>query len=259
MKPSDPTQKKHRRARGSGSVYKIGKVFWIAYKGPDGKRHAESSESPLKGRAEKLLQKRVGARENNLPVVPKAEHLTFDEAAQAVINDFTINKKPSLPVLKRRIEKHLTPFFGGRRMAGIDAADIGAYVAHRQQQGIVGWKGKRWASASGRQQQRDQPRAEILKRIFSLAIDGERLARRPKIHLLTSRRHARAFLRMNRWPRCWRTCPRSCSRWSSSATSRAGELPRSAALGMAAASISRQGRCGSTSARRRTATRASSR
>lgn len=132
-----------------------------------------------------MLQRRVGARDNNLPVVPKAEHLTFNDAAKAVINDFVVNCKPSLPVLRRRIEKHLAPFFGGRRMAGINAAEITAYIAHRQQQGIVAWKGTRKGERIA-----DVSNTEInhelktLKRIFNLAIDGERLARRPKIRLL---------------------------------------------------------------------------
>src|SRR5437899_2349624 len=45
---------KRRRARGSGSVYRIGRIWWISYYGPDGKRHAESSESERKGDGERL-------------------------------------------------------------------------------------------------------------------------------------------------------------------------------------------------------------
>ena len=45
--------RKRRRARGSGSVFLKGRVWWIAYHGPDGKRHAESTESERKGDAER--------------------------------------------------------------------------------------------------------------------------------------------------------------------------------------------------------------
>lgn len=176
---------KKRRARGSGSVYRMGRIWWIAYYGPDGKRHAESAESERKGDAERMLQRRIGAREHNLPVIPHAEHLTFDDAAKAVIDDFTINKKPSESVLRLRIKKHLTPFFGGRRMASINASEVTAYVAHRQREGIVAWKGKRKGERIGDVSNSEINRElQILKRIFSLAIDGERLARRPKIRLL---------------------------------------------------------------------------
>ena len=68
----------------------MGRIWWISYHGPDGKRCAESSESERKGDAERLLQRRVGAREHNLPVIQKAEQLTFDDAAQAVITSYEI-------------------------------------------------------------------------------------------------------------------------------------------------------------------------
>ena len=83
------------------------------------------------------MQRRTGAKAHNLPAIPRAERLTFDEAARAVIDDFTANGKRSLVVVERRIEKHLRPYFGGHRLVGMTAADVTAYVAHRQQQGIV--------------------------------------------------------------------------------------------------------------------------
>jgi len=182
---SDTKIKKKRRARGSGSVYKMGRVWWISYFGPDGKRHAESAESEIKGNAERLLLRRVGSRELNLPVIPKAERLTFDDAAKAVITRYENDNKPSLVVLKRRIVKHLTPFFTGRRMAGITTDDIGAYVAHRRQQGITGWKGKRKG-----QRISDVSNSEInrelgiLKLIFSRALKGKRIGSMPYVEML---------------------------------------------------------------------------
>jgi integrase len=116
--------------------------------------------------------------------VPRAEHLTFEDAAKALITDYEINKK-EIRHLRRRINKHLASFFGGRRMAGITPADLSAYVAHRQQQGIIAWKGKRKGERI-----KDVSNTEInhelktLKRMFNLAIDGERLARKPKFRLL---------------------------------------------------------------------------
>ena len=130
---------KRRRARGSGSVYRKGRVWWIAYYGPDGRRHAESSESTRKGDAERLLQRRVGAREHNLPVIPRAEQLTFHEAAQDVINDFVANGKRSLAVVRRRIEKHLSPTFGGRS-ASLASSTRSAWAVIRVSH--------RWMSAS---------------------------------------------------------------------------------------------------------------
>lgn len=176
---------KKRRARGSGSVYRKGRVWWISYYGPDGRRHAESSESVRKGDAERLLLRRVGAREHNLPVIPRAEQLTFGEAAQAMVDDFATNGKRSIAVVRRRVAKHLRPYFGGRRLAGITRDDVTAYIAHRQRQGIVASRGERTgervADVSNGEINRE---LQHLKRIFNLAIESGRLAMKPHIRML---------------------------------------------------------------------------
>ncbi len=197
--------KRRRRPRGSGSVYQLHRpacarpakgcdcIWWVAYRGPDGRRIAESSESHRKGDAERKLQQRVGARENNLPIIRNAERLTFDDAAKAVIDDYTVNRKRSLKATRGRIDNHLRPYFGGRRLVGISAADVTAYVAHRQRQGI---ERERDVPATDGTIERRQVRAkdvsnatinrelEILKRVFSLAIKSGRIALKPHIALL---------------------------------------------------------------------------
>ena len=172
---------KHRRARGSGSVFKVRRIWWIAYKAADGKRVKESSGSERKGDAERLLESRNGSRIHRLPVIRNAEHLTFDKAAQAVIDDCTINHTASLRTVRRRIQKHLTPVFGGQRMAGITSAAVVAYIAHRQKQGIVSQQGVRRGDVSNAEVNRE---LQTLKRIFNMAIEQDRIAMRPKIKLL---------------------------------------------------------------------------
>ena len=177
--------RKTRRPRGSGSVYRKGRVWWISYYAPDGRRHAESSESTRKGDAERLLRRRIGAREHNLPVIPRAEKLTFIEAAQAMLDDFAVNAKRSLSAVRGRIGNHLLPYFGARRLVGITRDDVTAYVAHRQAEGIVAVKGERRGQRIG-----DVSNGEInrelqhLKRIFNLAIEGGRIATAPKVRML---------------------------------------------------------------------------
>ena len=188
-------QTKRRRARGSGGVFLKRRTWWICYYGADGLRHFESSGSERKGDAVRLLQRKVGARDNNLPVIPYAERLTFDDGAKAVIDDFVANGKRSLAVVQRRIDKHLRPYFGGRRLAGITSADVTAYVAHRQRQGIVREKEVQAEDGPGRMERQavrvaDVSNGEInrelqiLKRIFGLAIKSGRLATKPHISLL---------------------------------------------------------------------------
>ncbi len=175
---------KHRRARGSGSVYPLGRVWWISYHGPDGKRVAESTESPRKGDAERLLEKRVGAREHHLPIVKHAERLTFDTAAKNVVDDYTANGRNSVG-LQRRIRLHLRPAFGGRRMAGITSAEITSFVAKRQTDTIVTRKAHSVTNEDGattdvKAVTKPVSNAEInrelqlLKRCFSLAVEQGR-------------------------------------------------------------------------------------
>jgi integrase len=176
---------KHRRARGSGSVFKVGRVYWISYWDAAGKRVKESSGSQKKANAERLLGSRNGSVAHHLPIVRNAEKATFNEAAKAVVNDCTINGKTSLAVVQRRIEKHLAPVFGGRRLASITTTDVIGYIAHRQKQGIIAHRGpragERVADVSNGEVNRE---LQTLKRIFNLAIEQDRIAMKPKIRML---------------------------------------------------------------------------
>lgn len=190
---TNPKPKKKRRARGDGCVYRKenGRVWYIAYKHPDGRRKVESSRSERRSVAERLLRSRIGAREHHLPVIPRVEQFTFDEAANAVIDDFVANGKKSLVVVRRRIEKHLKPYFGGRRLVGISAMDVTAYVAKRQQDRIFVRREKREKTGelvpaqtkcvSNAEINRE---LQVLKRIFNLAIESGRIATRPSIKML---------------------------------------------------------------------------
>lgn len=94
--------------------------------------YAESSRSPLKGVAKALLQKREVDSVDGKPVTNKIGRLLFEDAAQDLMADYTTNGKRSCSVVQRRDDKHLAPFFEGRRMADIGTSDVRAYVAHRQ-------------------------------------------------------------------------------------------------------------------------------
>lgn len=188
-------EKKRRRTKGDGSVYRRGRIWFIAYQHPDGKRRSESSKSERKSDADRLLRKRIGAKLHNLPVIPRAEQLTFYDASQAVIDDFVANGKRSEPVVRRRIDKHLRPFFGHRRLVSITASDVTAFIAKRQTDSIVVRKARLRTLDDGTEQvvpevRKDVSPAEInrelqtLKRVFSLAIRSGRIASKPYIPML---------------------------------------------------------------------------
>ena len=116
-----------------GELKRRGQIWWIRYY-KNGKRHEESSGSTKEGEAKSLLRLREGDIERGVAVTPKVGRIRFDEAVTDVLNDYRTNRKRSLDDVERRIEKHLKPFFGNRRMASITTADIREYIASRQKE-----------------------------------------------------------------------------------------------------------------------------
>lgn len=184
------------RAKGTGSIFKPkgSSFWWIAYYSA-GKRHYESTKSARKKDAQDLLTARQGDIQRGVPVTPKIGKLTFEDAAANVIADFRANGKRSLNVVARRIKKHLEPYFGGRRMAGITAADVVAYKAKRQADTIVIRKARIVEQENGERQEipgMTKPvsngeinrELQILKRCFNLAIEQGLLISKPTIKLL---------------------------------------------------------------------------
>lgn len=159
-------------------------VWWVKYRRA-GKTYYESSKSTRKGDATDLLRLREGDIAHGKPVTPKIGKLTFEEAAADLLNDYRVNGKRSLVVVERRVKKHLTPYFEGCKMANVTTSDVRAYIAHRQEQGILSAKGRRKGERIG-----DVSNAEInrelalLKRMFSLAVQDGKLLHRPHVPML---------------------------------------------------------------------------
>ena len=135
---ADQKRPKRRRTRGSGSLFKPGrqKIWWIQYRDAAGKRVKESTLSERKGDADLMLQKRNGSREHHLPIVKKAEQLSFEDGVVMFLDDYAVNKRDARKV-SGKIDNHLRPFFGSMRMVSIDTGTIKRYIAHRIKEGIV--------------------------------------------------------------------------------------------------------------------------
>lgn len=180
-----------------GELRRRGKVWWVRYY-RNGQRHEESSGSDKKGVAVDLLRIREGDIAKGAPVSAKIGRLRFDEAAADVVNDFTVNGKRSLDVVRRRIDKHLRPFFGGRKMASITTADVRAYVAERHKATEVVSRGyvrkrkdgteisipERRREAAGASNAEINRELATLKRTFVLAVQAGKLLHRPHIPML---------------------------------------------------------------------------
>lgn len=161
-----------------GQIRQRGAVYWVRYY-RDGKRYEESTHSTKEGAAKRLLRLREGAIEQGVPVTPKIGRLTFDDAAKDLLTDYKVNAKQSLAHVTRRVDQHLKPTFGGRRMAGITTTDVRAYIDKRQKEDAANASINRELAA--------------LKRMFSLAIQAGKLLHRPHIPMLAENNIRQGF------------------------------------------------------------------
>lgn len=180
-----------------GELKQRGKVWWIRYY-RNGKRHEESSGSDKKKVATDLLKVREGKIAEGVPMTARIGQLRFEEAAADVVNDYRVNGKRSIAELQRRIEKHLSPFFGGRRMASLTTSDARAFVTHRQSETTVEKRGydlrrkdgttihvpAQTRTTGGVSNAEINRELTILRRIFNLAVQSGKLLHRPHIPLL---------------------------------------------------------------------------
>lgn len=180
-----------------GELKQRGEIWWIRYY-KNGRRYEESSGSTKESDARSLLRLREGDIERGVAITPKVGRIRFDEAVKDVLNDYRTNRKRSLDDVERRIEKHLTPFFGNRRMASITTADIREYIDSRQKETTVVRKAFTFTARDGTPRQVPEQRrtitgvsnAEInreltgLKRMFNLAIQAGKLLQKPHIPFL---------------------------------------------------------------------------
>jgi hypothetical protein len=73
-----------------GMLYKRGAVWWIKYY-RNGRGLRESSRSTKEGDARRLLKLREGDIEHGLPVDPKLNRIRFEEAAEDLKTEYTVN------------------------------------------------------------------------------------------------------------------------------------------------------------------------
>ena len=177
-----------------GSVYsrKATKFLWIKYL-QHGRVIRESTQTDNIVKARRMLRDREGDVEKGVPINPDVGRITFDDAATDLLNDYSMNRKKTYDDAKRRIKKHLSPFFGNRRMITITTTELRAYVAKRQADGTPvrqkrGTKTKEGPllDAAKRPVSAGEINREltVLKRMFSLAIQAGRLVHKPHFPML---------------------------------------------------------------------------
>ena len=152
-----------------GQLRKRGGVWWIRYY-RDGRRFEESARTGKYEAARDLLKRHEGDIAKGMPLTSAIGRFRFEDAQKDIENEYAVNGRKSIEELKRRIKLHLAPVFRGRRMATITTADARAFTKRRLD-----------AKASPGEINRE---LAILKRMFTLAVKGNKLMVRPHIPML---------------------------------------------------------------------------
>lgn len=167
--------------RNVGEIILRGRIYYIRYYDGRGRRRLETTKSAKHEDAEKLLRKRLSAKDAG--VLPEAAigSLTLKDATGDLISDYKTNARKSLRDVESKITMHLLPFFGERRrMVSIGTPEIRWFIAERQDAGAKPAEINRELAA--------------LRRSFNLAVQAGRLMTRPHFPMLRECNTRRGFL-----------------------------------------------------------------
>ncbi len=109
-----------------GMLYRRGCIWWVKYY-RNGKCFRESSKSKSRSDGKQLLRKREGEITTGVFLGLETERVRFEELAQDLLNEYQTNNRKSLVWLKRRINLHLMPFFGGCRTVDVTTSECSAW------------------------------------------------------------------------------------------------------------------------------------
>jgi integrase len=135
MQANDGDEKRVKRDRGSGSIFRMkgSANLWIKYF-RNGKAIRESARSPLRSEATKLLNKRIGEVGAGTFVGLKREKIRVTELADDLLREYRINGRKSIDDLQARWILHLKPFFGLLRAVEVSSQLVATYIDQRQQE-----------------------------------------------------------------------------------------------------------------------------
>src|SRR5229473_5670917 len=122
--------------RGQGWVHRRGRrVWWISY-GFRGEVYRESSGSPNRTDAVKLLRRRLAEIGKGQLIGPDVERTRFADLERGLVDDYRINARRSAGRLETSL-KHLRSFFALYRAVEITTDRITSYVVARQAEGAA--------------------------------------------------------------------------------------------------------------------------
>jgi integrase len=154
----------YQEARATGQLREAG-PWWVRYRAR-GRIIRESTETENKTEAGRVLKLREGAAAAGRPITPRGDKLTIAALAEDLRTEYKANERRSATRLETSLDR-LLPFFGQARAVDVMMADVNAYIASRQDAGAANGTINRELSA--------------LRRLYSLAVRGEKIHRAPKI------------------------------------------------------------------------------
>jgi len=149
-----------------GQLYKRGTRWWIKYY-VNGRPVRESTKTTKETEARRILKEREGRVATGQPILPRADRIKYEEAAEDLRRHYRTTGKRDLQEAEYRL-KHLDGFFKGKRLASIGPADITAYIELRQDEGA----------------KNGTINCELatLSKLLKLAYENNKLVRPPVIH-----------------------------------------------------------------------------
>jgi integrase len=153
-----------------GCLYKPKKsrFYWIKYY-VNGVPRYESTGTQKETEARRFLKEREGRAASGQPALPRVDRIRYEEVAADLRLHYETTGARDLKEADTRL-RPLARFFAGRRVASIGPADITAYSAKRQAEGV--------SNASINRE------LAVLGRMLRLASENGKLIRLPVVHKL---------------------------------------------------------------------------
>jgi integrase len=170
-----------KRAKGEGCLIRFpGCRFWYAQYERDGKRYRVSTRTEVRREALAVLRRLMGDSERGLPAITDVRKIHYSDLRAALLESYRNGGRKSLRTRADGTEyvigtPQLDAFFNfpattGPSVAAITPDTVREFIKTRQAEGAGNAIINRSLAA--------------LRRMFSLAIEDDRLARAPKIRLL---------------------------------------------------------------------------
>ena len=181
-----------------GSTYKRGRIWWVKYY-RDGKPYRESSTSARKGDAERLLKKREGKIVEGTFTGLKPEKTTFEDLASDLLNDYEINSRKALGMVRYYVDRLREQFGAKTRANHITTDQIRAYIAKRKREKLK--TGRFPANATINRE------LSALKRMFYLGREAGKVVVVPHIPMLAENNVRKGFYSHHEYLRLKKVLP----------------------------------------------------